>query len=60
MGSIPVPRLLDIRRPSGARTVEWMITSVKGTSPMSSSPEKIILFSQSRMISRAVELTLPG
>jgi hypothetical protein len=49
-----VPRLLDIRRPSGASTVEWMITSRKGTSPSSSSPEKIIRFSQRRMISRAV------
>ncbi len=30
-GSMPVPRLFDIRRPSGARIVEVMITSVKGT-----------------------------
>jgi hypothetical protein len=55
-----LPRLFDIRRPSGARTVEWMITSVNGTSPRSSIPEKIIRFSQSRMISRAVEFTSPG
>ena len=30
---MPVPRLFDIRRPSGASTVEWMITSVNGMSP---------------------------
>ena len=59
-GSTPVPRLFDIRRPSAASTVEWMITSVNGTSPISSSPAQIIRFSHSRMISRAVELTLPG
>ena len=59
-GSTPVPRLFDIRRPSAASTVEWMITSVNGTSPISSRPAQIIRFSQSRMISRAVELTLPG
>jgi hypothetical protein len=59
-GSIPVPRLLDMRRPSGARIVEWMITSLNGVSPISSSPVQIIRFSQRRMISRAVELTSPG
>ena len=53
-GSMPVPSDFDIRRPSGARTVEWMTTSVNGTSPSSSIPEKIIRFSQRRMISRAV------
>ena len=51
---------LDIRRPSGASTVEWMITSPNGMSPISSSPEKIIRFSQSRMISRAVVFRCPG
>ena len=55
-----MPRLFDIRRPSGASTVEWMITSVNGISPISSSPEKIIRFSQRRMISRAVMLKSPG
>ena len=29
-GSMPVPRLFDIRRPSVASTVEWTITSWKG------------------------------
>ena len=48
-----------MRRPSAASTVEWMITSVNGISPSRNRPEKIIRFSQSRMISRAVELTSP-
>jgi hypothetical protein len=37
-----------------------MITSLKGTSPISSNPEKIIRFSHSRMISRAVVFSVPG
>ena len=49
-----------MRRPSAARTVEWMITSVNGISPINSRPVQIIRFSQERMISRAVELTSPG
>ena len=57
---MPVPRLFDIRRPSTASTVELMITSVNGISPSRKRPEKIIRFSQSLMISRAVTLTLPG
>ena len=57
---MPVPRLFDMRRPSAASTVEWMITSVNGTSPISSRPAQIIRFTQRRMISRAVELTSPG
>ena len=57
---MPVPRLFDIRRPSGASTVDVMITSVNGISPMSSRPLKIMRFSQRRMISRAVTLTSPG
>ena len=32
-GSIPVPRLFDILRPSGASTSEWMITSWNGMAP---------------------------
>jgi hypothetical protein len=59
-GSIPVPSDFDIRRPSGERIVEWMITSWNGMSPISSSPDMIIRFSQRKMISRAVELTSPG
>ena len=54
---MPVPRLFDIRRPSVASTVEWMITSSNGTSPMSSIPAMIIRATQRKMISRAVELT---
>ena len=57
---MPVPRLFDMRRPSGASTVEWTITSWNGISPTSSIPVQIMRFSQSRMISRAVELTSPG
>ena len=57
---MPVPSDFDIRRPSGASTVEWMITSLNGISPSSSSPAKIIRFSQSRMISRAVVCRSPG
>src|SRR5437588_32719 len=37
-----------------------MITSWNGTSPRSSRPEKIIRFSQRRMISREAVLTSPG
>ena len=55
-----MPRLFDIRRPSAASTVVWMITSLNGISPISSSPLKIIRFSQSRMISRAVVFSEPG
>ena len=57
---MPFPRLFDIRRPSGASTVEWMITSSNGMSPISSSPAMIIRATQRKMISRAVELTWPG
>ena len=32
----------DMRRPSGVSSVEWMTTSVNGTSPSSSRPEKIM------------------
>ena len=35
---MPVPRLFDMRRPSAASTVEWMITSVNGTSPTQLEP----------------------
>src|SRR5438445_23501 len=48
-GFMPVPRLFDIRPPAGACTVEWMTTSVNGTSPIISSPAKIIRFSQRRL-----------
>ena len=59
-GSIPVPRLFDIRRPSGALIVEWMFTVWNGISPMSSSPAMIIRASQRKMIPRSVELTSFG
>ena len=49
-----------MRRPSVASTVEWMITSLNGISPSSSSPLKIMRFSQRRMISRAVVFSVPG
>ena len=38
----------------------WMITCSNGMSPISSNPEKIIRFSQRRMISRAVVFSVPG
>ncbi len=57
---MPVPSDFDMRLPSGARIVEWMITSLNGMSPMSSSPAMTIRASQRKMISRAVELTSPG
>ena len=57
---MPVPSDFDMRRPSGASTVEWMTTSLNGISPISSSPEKIMRFSQRRMISRAVVCRWPG
>ena len=55
-----MPRLFDIRRPSSASTVVWMMTASKGISLISSRPEKIIRFSQRRMISRAVVFSVPG
>ena len=57
---MPVPRLFDMRPPVGACTVEWMTTSLNGISPIISRPTKIIRFSQSRMISRAVVCMSPG
>ena len=57
---MPVPRLLDIRPPAGACTVEWITTSRNGTSPSSSRPAKIMRFSQRRMMSRAVVFMSPG
>ena len=60
IGFMPVPRLFDIRPPAGAWTSEWMTTSANGTSPISSRPAKIIRFSQSRMMSRAVVFRSPG
>ena len=57
---MPVPRLFDMRPPVGAWTSEWMTTSRNGMSPISSSPQKIMRFSQRRMMSRAVVLRSPG
>jgi len=57
---MPVPRLLDIRPPVGACTVEWMTMSLNGISPIISIPAKIIRFSQRRMMSRAVVFMAPG
>ena len=55
---VGVTYLFAIAQTNG--TVEWMIESVNGTSPSTSSPVQIIRFTQRRMISRAVELTSPG
>ena len=57
---MPVPRLFDIRPPVGERMSEWMTTFSNGMSPITSSPEKIIRFSQRRMMSRAVVFRSPG
>ena len=56
-GSIPVPRLFDIRRPSGGEhgRVDDHVAE-RDRRPCRKSPEKIIRFSQRRMISRAVTL----
>src|SRR5215207_2742423 len=59
-GSIPVPRLFDIRRPSGALIVEWMLIEWNGISPINSIPAITILASQRKMIPRSVELTSFG
>src|SRR5660398_263312 len=59
-GSTPVPRLLLIRRPSGARIVGCIITSSKGISPAYSKPIIIILDTHRKIISLAVESTEVG
>ncbi len=59
-GSIPVPRLFDIRRPSGAWITEWMFTSENGISPVNSSPIITIRATHKKMMSRAVESTSVG
>jgi hypothetical protein len=43
-GSIPVPSDLDMRRPSGAWTVEWIRTSENGMSSMNSIPIITIIY----------------
>ena len=57
---MPVPRDLDMRRPSGAWITEWMFTSVKGISPVSSTPNITMRATQRKMMSRAVERTSVG
>ena len=59
-GSIPVPRLFDIRRPSGAWMTEWMLTVWKGISPVNSSEVMTMRATQRKMMSRAVESTSVG
>src|SRR5207244_1532980 len=59
-GSIPVPRLFDMRRPSGALIVAWMLTVWKGMSSISSRPAMIMRASHKKMIPRSVELTSFG
>ena len=49
-----------MRRPSGACTTEWMGTSVKGSSPVSSTPNITMRATQRKMMSRAVESTSVG
>ena len=57
---MPVPRLFDIRRPSGAWMTELMFTSAKGTSPVNSRPIITIRATQRKMMSRAVTSTSVG
>ena len=57
---MPVPSDFDMRRPSAARIVEWMTTSVNGISPMNSMPIISIRATHRLMISRAVVSTWPG
>jgi len=60
MGSIPVPSDLLIRFPSRVSTVGWIYTSVKGTSPLNSSPNMSIRATQRKMMPRSVTRTSPG
>ncbi len=57
---MPVPSDLLMRRPSGACTTEWMLTSAKGSSPMNSQPIITMRATQRKMMSRAVESTWVG
>ncbi len=50
-GSTPLPRDLDIFRPSSSRTRPWMSTVLKGVSPISSTPQVIIRETQKVMMS---------
>ncbi len=57
---MPVPSDFDMRRPSGAWITEWMFTSVKGSSPVTSTPNITMRATQRKMMSRAVELRSVG
>jgi hypothetical protein len=59
-GSTPVPSDLDIRRPSGAWTIECRLTRENGMSPMNSRPIMIIRATHRKRISRPVERTSVG
>ncbi len=59
-GSMPLPRLLDILRPSPSWIIAWMNTSRNGMSPAQYWPIITMRETHSVMISRAVQSTLPG
>ena len=59
-GSMPVPRLLLMRRPSGAWITECRYTSSKGMSPMNSRPIMIMRATHRKMMSRPVLSTFVG
>ena len=50
-GSMPLPSDFDILRPCASRTRPWMSTVLKGTSPVFSRAENIILITQKKMMS---------
>ena len=59
-GSIPFPKDFDILRPCESLTSPCIKTVSKGTSPVCSSPENIILITQKGIISYPVTNVLVG
>ena len=59
-GSSELPRLLLILRPWPSRTVPWMCTREKGTSPMNLSPAIIMRATQKKSMSGAFTRSLVG
>ncbi len=50
-GSMPFPELLDIFRPRASLTMPWITTVWKGSRPVNSREEKIILATQKKIMS---------
>ena len=59
-GSMPVPRLLLIRRPSGAWMTGLITTSENGMSPMNSMPIITMRATHRKMMSRPVHEHVVG